>query len=250
MTDGKNFYNKERYVSGMFKIKIEPSFFAFELMSYDTQILLHGQRTAKYAVALADNCPQLFEKYTQAGKREVLQAICDAGCLHDLGKEMFSRGLLYSEGKLSASEKKVMEQHPVRTVELLEYEKGFMSHSPIYQSIVKNGCLYHHEKWDGLGYPFGLCEGNITLEARIISAADILDALTDNRAYKQAWSFVDAFAYLKEKFGAEKDEEMIKLLVRTHAELEDTYKSIRKSKTRYNSEKRWEKNKSAEVLHV
>jgi HD-GYP domain-containing protein (c-di-GMP phosphodiesterase class II) len=71
--------------------------------------------------------------------------------------------------------------------------------------MLKNIINYHHERFDGTGYPEGLKGDDIPLEARIVAVADVLDALTSKRPYKEAWSFEDAFTYLEEHAGQQFD---------------------------------------------
>ena len=202
-----------------------PSQYIHNLMNFDGNLLCHSRRTAEYAVILAKNNVNLFERYAQAEKTEVLQAIYDAGYLHDLGKIMYSENLLNSKEKLTASEKKVMEQHPVRTVEILACIKGFSEQSEVYQTIVKNACLYHHEKCDGSGYPYGLCKKDIPMEARVISVADVLYALTSERLYKQTWGFDEAIEYLNKMLIEWHEDELQSVFRCAYDELKTAYKT-------------------------
>jgi putative two-component system response regulator len=69
--------------------------------------------------------------------------------------------------------------------------------------------MYHHERWDGSGYPFGLGGANIPLAARIVALADVYDALTSKRCYKSAWSHNEARAYIVEQIGRHFDPDLV-----------------------------------------
>jgi two-component system response regulator RpfG len=114
-----------------------------------------------------------------------------AAPLHDIGKIGLPDQILLKEGKLTAEELRVMQQHPVIGYEILK-------DSP--SKYLRMGALIalgHHEKFDGSGYPYGLVGDHIPLPARIVAVADVYDALTSKRPYKAAWLSEEAFKYLQ-----------------------------------------------------
>lgn len=100
-----------------------------------------------------------------------------AALLHDFGKLVMPRGLLHKAGALQPDERAVVRQHPLHG-----YAWLFFAPRAITGVI-----LYHHECWDGSGYPLALRGGEIPLAARIVAVADVYDALTSARPYKPAW---------------------------------------------------------------
>ncbi len=78
--------------------------------------------------------------------------------------------------------------------------------------VPKTVALYHHEKWDGSGYPFGLAGEQIPLEARIVAICDVFDALTSTRPYKQAWTVEAALDYLQQQRGLHFEPALVDLL--------------------------------------
>ncbi len=100
--------------------------------------------------------------------------------LHDVGKVFIQLSLLNKKGKLSSKEFMEIKKHPIHGAELLENIKDF--------DEVRLGVLHHHEKFDGTGYPNQLKGNDIPLFARIIHIADVYDAITSNRPYRDAFS--------------------------------------------------------------
>ncbi len=113
--------------------------------------------------------------------------------LHDIGKVAIPDSILFKPGSLTEEEWIIMRRHPVIASEIL---KPIQYLTPAL-SIPRS----HHEKWDGSGYPDGLCGENIPLFARIFAFADVYDALTSDRPYRRAWAQADAIAYIAEQSG-------------------------------------------------
>ncbi len=126
--------------------------------------------------------------------------------LHDIGKIAIPDAILLKPGKLTAEEFDIMKTHPVQGVEMItlminEFGLDGIHHTDMLRNII----MYHHERFDGTGYPEGLKEEQIPLTARIVTVADVFDALTSSRPYKKAWSFETAFDYLEENAGSQFD---------------------------------------------
>lgn len=118
--------------------------------------------------------------------------------LHDIGKIGIPDKILLKRGSLAPDERRIMETHVHKGMEIIERIIGRdgMNQFPDAQ-VLKNVVLYHHECLDGSGYPHGLRGDEVPLEARIVAVADVFDALTSHRPYKQEWSTDDAFAELE-----------------------------------------------------
>jgi len=119
--------------------------------------------------------------------------------VHDLGKIAIPDSILLKPGKLTDDEYKEMQTHTIKGAQMLE---DVFEHHAIQEGessrILRHIVLYHHEMCDGSGYPFGLKKDAIPLEARIVAVADIFDALTSRRPYKEPWSNEKALATLQE----------------------------------------------------
>jgi putative two-component system response regulator len=114
-----------------------------------------------------------------------------AAPLHDVGKIGVPDAILLSSGRLSDAEFEVMKSHCVIGAELLSSEDV-----PVLACAAQIA-LSHHERWDGTGYPSGLCGEDIPLAGRIVAVADVFDALTHTRPYKRAWSAEVAAEYIE-----------------------------------------------------
>ncbi|MEF3192265.1 MAG: HD domain-containing protein [Campylobacterales bacterium] len=121
--------------------------------------------------------------------------LLEAAPMHDIGKVGIPDAILLKPGKLDDSEFELMKRHAQIGYEIL-------SDSP--SELLKFAAeiaLYHHERFDGKGYPTGLSGTDIPLAARIVAVADVFDALTSERPYKKAWPFDEAFALIERERG-------------------------------------------------
>ncbi len=126
--------------------------------------------------------------------------------LHDLGKVSIADEILLKPGKLNPEEWKMVKKHP---------EVGYRIAETISNlAPIADGILYHHERWDGKGYPKGLGKTEIPLDARIINIIDSFDAMTHNRPYKAAKSKKEAIEELKRCSGTQFDPKLVEIMVR------------------------------------
>lgn len=130
-------------------------------------------------------------------------AVVNASLLHDIGKASIPAPILYKKGSLDENERLIVETHPITGNYLFAKVLGKIDfcQTPEERTIVEHVILYHHERWDGTGYPHGLKEEDIPLESRIITIVDVFDALTSERSYKPAWTTEEALQYLEQEKG-------------------------------------------------
>ncbi|WP_240418029.1 HD-GYP domain-containing protein [Paenibacillus periandrae] len=148
----------------------------------------HNFRVTMYALRLAEEM-QL--------KPEQLRALSQGAIVHDVGKNTIPDEILNKPGRLTPEERFIIETHPVKGYEMCR-NLGFMKEE---LEIIR----FHHEKWDGTGYPDRLTGEEIPLLARIVAVADVYDALTSTRSYRKAWSHEEAIRFLKEHSGSHFD---------------------------------------------
>src|SRR5947209_4985380 len=121
--------------------------------------------------------------------------------LHDIGKLAIPDAILFKPGPLSEKERALMAQHPVIGAQIVGQIDFLAEASEVVRS--------HHERWDGSGYPDGLTGTEIPLEARIFAVADVLDALTTDRPYRNASPIATARSMITEGCGSHFDPEVI-----------------------------------------
>ncbi len=117
-----------------------------------------------------------------------------AGILHDLGKTLISEKIIEKPSPLNDEEWKIIKNHPIYGYNILRGSKSF-------GSVIENTVLCHHENYNGGGYPFGINNEKQNVYSQIISIADVFDAMTSKRPYKEATPFYDAFTYFMENSG-------------------------------------------------
>ena len=121
---------------------------------------------------------------------ETISIISSAASLHDVGKIAIPDAILLKPGKLTGEEWETMKTHSVMGCHILSSLDGVSN--PEYQRYAYNICRFHHERWDGSGYPDGLAGDEIPICAQVVGLADAYDALTSKRVYKDAYTFETA----------------------------------------------------------
>ena len=168
----------------------------------DSDTNIHNYRVTLYSVRMG-------EKLALSGT--AMQGLIKGAFLHDLGKIAIADAILHKQGKLSSEEFETMKTH-------VRHGEDIVS-SYVWLKDALDVCRCHHEKFDGSGYPGGLTGGDIPLSARIFSVADVFDALTSKRPYKEAFTFIAATDILRESLGSHFDPDVAQLFLDHAAEL-------------------------------
>ena len=148
--------------------------------------------------------------------------VIKAAPMHDLGKIAVDDHILRKPGKYTPEEYELMKLHSEKGAEIVaEVLKDI--NDPDFVRIAVNIAHYHHEKWNGTGYPKGLKETEIPLEARIMALADVFDALVSKRCYKDAYSYDEAFRIIEESLGSHFDPVLGKIFISSRPQLEQLY---------------------------
>lgn len=132
-----------------------------------------------------------------------IEVLYTAAPMHDIGKIAIPDRVLLKPGKLDKEEWAIMQKHVECGVDILG------THNSELLSMAREIALYHHEKYDGSGYPNGIAGKDIPLSARIVAIADVFDALTSERPYKKAWSVEKTISLLEEEAGKHFDPELV-----------------------------------------
>ncbi len=161
----------------------------------DNETGLHVIRMSHYSRLIAETVMQEANEWTEL--------LFQAAAMHDIGKIGIPDRVLTKPDGLDDTEWELMKQHPLFGAEIIGEH-----HSELLQ-MAREIALAHHEKWDGSGYPHRLSGDSIPLSARIAAVADVFDALTTERPYKEAWSVEKAAQYIEENAGTEFDPKVV-----------------------------------------
>lgn len=182
----------------------------------------HIKRTSAYLQVLVQHLAQL-EKYKEVLTKREQELMCKAAPLHDIGKIKISDIVLNKPGRLTDEEFEKIKLHTVEGGKIINSTlTNIEDHD--YLRTAHDMALYHHEKWDGTGYPCKLSGENIPLCARIMAVVDVFDALTSKRIYKDAFSSEKAFSIMQECSGTQFDAEILSVFVDIRNEVEEVLK--------------------------
>jgi len=192
--------------------------FIVSIEAKDSYTFGHSERVSKYAVELASRLPEFKDP-------KKLQTLRLSGLLHDIGKINIPEAVLTKSTKLTESEFELIKTHAVLGGRMVEKISGL--------GPLKPGVLYHHERWDGRGYPTGAVGEEIPLNARILCIADSFDAITSSRSYRSALSVAEAYELLKAEKGTQFDPKLIDLLDEVRLSWMKIYKDSNDSLTEF-----------------
>jgi len=170
----------------------------------DNETGLHIVRMSKTTVCIA-------EEIGMNGSQ--LELLLNASPMHDVGKIGIPDRILLKPGKLTADEWEVMKTHATIGAELLS------GHNSELLDTARVIALTHHEKWDGSGYPEGLKGNEIPIEGRIVAIADVFDALTSKRPYKEPWTIDASLDYIRTQSGKHFDPDLVDVFFKREAEI-------------------------------
>lgn len=148
-----------------------------------------------------------------------------AAPLHDIGKIGVDDAILKKPGKFSTEEYDVMKTHPQIGAEIIE-QVFAESEDDEFKNIARNVANYHHERWDGSGYPEGLQGEEIPLEARIMALPDVFDALVSERVYKKPFSYDDAFSIISQSINTHFDPKLCEVFLSIKPQLIELYDEL------------------------
>ena len=147
--------------------------------------------------------------------------------LHDIGKIGIPDNILLKPAKLSDHERTVMKTHSVKGREMIdELLENFGLENIEHKDVLRNIAEFHHEAVNGEGYPSGMKGDEIPLEARIVAVADVFDALTSVRPYKEAWSNDKAINMLNKLSGETLDQDCVNALIKNIEQVENIQKQF------------------------
>ncbi|HJP18975.1 MAG: two-component system response regulator [Gammaproteobacteria bacterium] len=174
----------------------------------DPETGLHLERIRTYTKVLAKKLKKL-EKYNGLINKKYIEMIYKSSPLHDIGKVGISDKILLKPGKLTDDEFDIMKTHAKIGGDAIAAAEKDLKDEHTFLTMGKIIAYYHHEKFDGSGYPNGLKGEAIPLAARICALCDVFDALISKRPYKKAWKVDDALALIKKERGKHFDPTLV-----------------------------------------
>lgn len=177
----------------------------------------HVKNTAKYVSVIANEMLRMH-LHPDIITEKYVDIIVKVAPLHDVGKIKVSDVILNKPGKFTPEEYETMKKHAAYGGEIVESILGKNADAQMVQ-IAKDIARYHHEKWDGNGYPEGKKGEDIPLSARIMAVADVFDALVSKRVYKDPFSVEKAFEIIQEEAGKHFDEEIVRVFMKMKPEI-------------------------------
>lgn len=181
----------------------------------------HIKRTSRVVEIFSDRLSDCLDEFGIS--EEFLQMVIKAAPMHDLGKIAVPDSVLQKQGKFTDEEYEIMKRHSAEGARIVnDILKGVESEE--FVRVAVNVAHYHHEKWNGQGYPTGIKGEEIPIEARIMALADVFDALVSKRCYKDAYSFDTAFGIIEESLGTQFDPELGRVFLTCRKELEQFYR--------------------------
>lgn len=200
------------------------------IMSLAMMVESRDNSTGGHIKRTSEGVRILVEEITKEGKLSLSPEFCKdvvkAAPMHDLGKIAVDDRILRKEGRFTDDEYDQMKHHAAEGARVI-HEILLHTDDESFKTIAENVAHYHHERWDGSGYPEGKSGEEIPLEARIMAIADVYDALVSKRVYKEAFSFEKADAIIMEGMGTQFDPSLESAYVKARPRLEQYYQALK-----------------------
>lgn len=189
--------------------------------NYDNETGSHTKRIEKYTQLLVNNVPE-YKNYPIHLK----EFISYGSLLHDIGKLFIAKEILIKPSQLTQKEFEIMKTHPLLGGEMLNkanetFKNKF--HKDSFLKVAAEIAYYHHEKWDGDGYPKGLKEHAIPISARIVAIVDVYDALRSKRVYKDPFTHKHSVEIINDCRGTHFDPMLVDLFIVLEKEFDEIF---------------------------
>ena len=190
--------------------------------SYDDDTGSHVKRIESYTDIICKSLKDIDFGYSE----DLKELIPFASLLHDTGKFMIPKSILSKPDKLTIDERKIMETHAEIGGKILakanrDFKKQFNKDS--YFKVASDIAYFHHEKWNGTGYPKGLKKYEIPLSARIVAIVDVYDALRSKRSYKNSFSHEQSLSIIEQGRKIAFDPELVDIFLKHHLEFNSIF---------------------------
>lgn len=182
----------------------------------------HIKRTSAYVNLILD---EMKEKKVHKKEltKDFINSMVKAAPMHDIGKIGIPDSILQKPGKLTDEEFAKMKTHTVLGGEIIQDTFGHLEENSKYADMVYEVAMFHHEKWNGRGYPEGLSGVHIPLCARIMAVADVFDAISAKRCYRDAMPLDKCFEIIQSGSGTDFDPEVVEIFLNARPRVEEIY---------------------------
>lgn len=197
--------------------------FATLVESRDDNTGGHIKRTQGYVKIILSQMAKC-KRYNKVLTKDYITNVINAAPMHDIGKIAVPDQILQKPGKLTPEEYELMKLHSSKGGEIIKETFSDLD-EPEYQKIAYEVARYHHEKWNGKGYPEGLHQKKIPLHARIMAIADVFDAVSAKRCYRDALPIDKCFKIIKDGVGTDFDPTLAELFLSARKEVIEYLKS-------------------------
>ncbi len=199
------------------------------IMSLAMMVESRDNSTGGHIKRTSEGVRILVEEMKKEGTHQLTEEFCmdviKAAPMHDLGKIAVDDAVLRKPGRFTDEEYEKMKQHAAEGARVI-HEILLHTDDASFKVVAENVAHYHHERWDGKGYPMGLRGEQIPLEARIMAVADVYDALVSKRVYKEAFDFEKADRIIMEGMGTQFDPGLKQVYSNARDRLENYYAQI------------------------
>lgn len=186
----------------------------------------HIKRTTLYVRLLAEELRRR-NYYKEVLTKDYMRDLCMAAPMHDIGKIAVPDVILQKPGKLTDEEFMIIKQHTVSGGKIIQETFGHLEDEQ-YAKMAYEVAYFHHEKWNGNGYPEGLKREEIPLCARIMAIADVFDAVSEKRCYKEAFPIDKCFEIISEGSGRDFDPVLVEVFLDIREQVIQVYEEFRR----------------------
>ena len=184
----------------------------------------HIKRTTMYVKLLAEELRKRGY-YREILTKDYVKNLCLAAPMHDIGKISVPDMILQKPGKLTDEEFERMKQHTESGGKIIKETFAHLGNEQ-YAEVAYRVARYHHEKWNGKGYPTGLAGEDIPLSARIMAVADVFDAVSEKRCYRDAMPMDQCFAIIQEGSGRDFDPVIAQVFLNCRDRVEEIHRNF------------------------
>ena len=184
----------------------------------------HIRRSSAYAVLIAKNLRKT-QKYRNTITKDFLDNLKQSAPMHDIGKIGIPDAILQKPGRLTPEEFDKMKEHPVIGGKIIQNTFGHLFDGE-YQNMAYQVAYSHHEKWNGKGYPDGISGAEIPLCARIMAVADVFDAVSAKRCYRDAMPLEECYRIISDGRGTDFDPDVVDAFFANREKIEAIYRDM------------------------